>query len=77
MEALSDQIILIGWFVGAGILYYLYTLVRWDNNVAKALIWAVAIAWVVYGGSGTMNETLRPLFGCHEDYETGNISCGE
>ena len=74
MEALAGQLSIIAWIVGAGILYWLYTLVRWDNKTARALIWIVALLWAVYGGNGSLDDTVSSLLGCHEGAE-GYLTC--
>ena len=78
MEALSGQLTIILWLVGAAVLYWLYSLTGYSDSpskrIARYLIWVVAIGWAIYGADGTMDNHMQVLFGCAEDAH-GSLVC--
>lgn len=74
MEALAGQLSIIAWIIGAGVLYWLYTFIEFDNRTARMLIWVVAIAWAFYGGTGSLDDTVASLLGCSEGSD-GYLTC--
>ena len=77
MEALVGQISIIAFIGGCIILYWLHYKTPYDRRAVKTTIIAAAILWALYGASGQMDKDIQAFFGCSEDFQTGNFSCGE